>query len=670
MMGKTAKTPVVLLLWCGLFYPPTDARAQSVDLPGWVAAHRFTFRAPPVTTTSVFQIKAAQADYIAITEVYPERAAPVPFHYLVTGPGIAAFERHYFARGFGPVTYFLRVTGQPLGPITLTNLGAPGDAPRILGVRAVTRDDLTKIESDDRFKLMGVVGNARPDMGEEEQVKRISERLPDNPERGISKAFACEIYYAARDADNVRKQLEAAYQRSRQTGMPVLLFMDSWWGGTPLNMPDGKGGKFGDLQYQQICYTPDGTHPEDAQLRKLLGNRYDPHYCLSTPNVWSNTPWLTMNNRQLNTYRAKRLREAVDLLKEIAGGDTSWIAGIALENECRYWDTEATKGTKYHGGERWADFNPCATAAAAADGVNLNPSDGLSLQELDWLQKNVSRYFQETVDVFRQALAARGMPDKFPLYTHSLQVKEVFPGVKINRTPADWALASGAHTGIEGFISQPSDFDRVREWGPWSNLNREETDGKPSDTHLWDLRVAYAMGAELYNSFNWHLVKEDAYFQYARDFLVGLPSVTLAPVRAERSAADTITFTPPGGLQAFTRIMVPVESAPGHPADGGTMALSIDGGPGRTWFSERQPLPSDGKGLLTFVFPVPAEAAWSSGASLRLHSYDAGGAEVSGAVVFAENAAQELKLTYDLDQCRALSRLVIQWKQAAPGDRR
>ena len=42
------------------------------------------------------------------------------------------------------------------------------------------------------------------------------------------------------------------------------------------------------------------------------------------------------------------------------------------------------------------------------------------------------------------------------------------------------------------------------------------------------------------------------------------------------------------------------------------------------------------------------------------------GGAVHGAVAFASGAAQELRLNYDLEQSRALSRLVTQWKQAAP----
>jgi len=617
----------------------------------------------PVAASATFRVAPVNAEFIAITEVYPENASPISYHYLVTAPGLATFERRYSSLGFGPVTYFLRVARQPVGPITLTNFDGGRSVPRILGVRAVTHDELIKAQRDDRFKLSGMI-NPHHGMGGDEQVKQIAERLAADPKRNISRAFSCEIFYANRDTNDVRRQLEAAQQRSRQSGLPVLLGMVSWWGGTPRNVPDGLGGKFDDIQYQQICYTPEAVHPENAELRKLLGDRYDPHYCLTTPNQWSSTPWLTMNNPQLNAYRARRMREAVNLLKEVSGGDTSWIAGIFLENEPRYWDTQATQGTKYHCGERWADFNPCVVAAAARDGVTLNPADGLSLEELVWLQKNAGRYFQDTVDMLRRPLADCGLSGRFPIYTHSFQTAISFPGSKINQSCSDWSCAVGASAGLEGMWTQPSDFDRVREWGAWCNLNREETDGRPIETHLWDLRTDYAMGGELFNSYNWHRLKPDAYFRYARDFLAGLPTVTLPPPRVQRVDSNTIVFTPPKGLQAFTQIAVPVENIFRRTDKEMSVALSIDSGTNRTWFSERQLLPADGHRLLTFIFPAPAEVNWQAAGNLRLHTYAASGAEVCGWVVFADAAPPQLRLSYNLEQSRILSRLVIQWQQA------
>lgn len=70
---------------------PCGASAQSETLSGWVGSHRLSMQARPVATSTVFPVLPAQSEFIAITEVHPESVEPVPFHYLVTGPGIAPF---------------------------------------------------------------------------------------------------------------------------------------------------------------------------------------------------------------------------------------------------------------------------------------------------------------------------------------------------------------------------------------------------------------------------------------------------------------------------------------------------------------------------------------------------------------------------------------------------
>lgn len=87
------------------------------------------------------------------------------------------------------------------------------------------------------------------------------------------------------------------------------------------------------------------------------------------------------------------------MLKEVSAGDISWVAGIYLENEPRYWDTQSTQGTPQWNGEQWADFNPAVVTEAARDGVSLDPADGMSESELRWLQRNVARYNERTAAV-------------------------------------------------------------------------------------------------------------------------------------------------------------------------------------------------------------------------------------------------------------------------------
>ncbi|OQB92206.1 MAG: hypothetical protein BWX84_01066 [Verrucomicrobia bacterium ADurb.Bin118] len=638
-------------------------QAPTQEISAWIGANFSSLSVQPIPTSATFALTNPAAEYLAITEAYPESVTLRIFHYLVSGAGLPTYERRYAAKGFGPVTYFLRVPKPAPSRVTLTNLGDAHRPPLILRLRSVTAADLERVRQADHFQLMGTIINPWQGLSEAEQIDSLTRWLPADAGRKITRGFSREIYYANRASNQVHQQLVTARQWSRQTGLPVLLGLVSWWNGTPLHVPDGCGGKFGDLRYQQVCYTLGSVHPDDPELRALLGERYNPHYCRTTPNIWSDTPWLTMNSDRLNEYRAQRLREAAAMLRELTQEDATWIAGIFLENEPRYWDTQSTRDTPQWAGERWADFNPLVVAAAQRDGVTLDPVDGLSEAELLWLQRNVGRYFQNTVDALRQGLAAVGLTNRFPIYTHSLQLDILFPGVKINQTAADWARARGARAGIEGMWTLPSDFDRVREWGPWADLNREETDGRPIGTHLWDLRVAYAAGAELYNSYNWHAITTNAYFNYARDFLAALPVVSGSPDKVEPVSPRSLRLTPPDALQAFTSVTLPLLVKSQRQPKGATLAVSVTDDAGRQWFSPRQSLSTNSVGAMEFHFPVPAEIRHLTWGTLQLHAYDL--ADPS-AVAFAAKDASDVLLKFDMAEQRALSRLAIEWAAGAP----
>jgi len=641
--------------------PAALPASERVTLSGRVGAHTLAFRATVVRTSATFRVRPADAELIAVTELRAGAAQPAPYRYLVTGDGLRPAEREATARGFGPVTWFLRPRA-PAGRLTILNLRERERGPAIVEVRGVSRAEIERARRNDRFALMGLIGSPWLGMPEEEQIARLASRLPVVAGGRFGAGFCREIPYAARDEAGVRAAIREAREWSRRHRLPVLLGLVSWWAGTPRRVPDGLGGQFGDLRYQQVCYTPEATHPEDPELRALLGARYSRHYRRTVPNIWSNTPWLTMNSPRLNAHRERCLRVAIRVLREESRGDASWIAGVFLENEPRYWDTQSTQGTPQWAGEQWADFNPLTVADATRDGVTLDPADGMSPAELEWLDRNVGRYFQRTVDAARRALREQGLLGRFPLLTHSLQVPLLFPGSKMNRTPADWAWARGAVTGIEGIWSNLSDYDRVREWGSWCNLNREETDGLPLDAHLWDLRVTYAAGGFLYNSYNWHILPNDGLFAYMKSFTQSLPSVEVAPAKAEPAGPAALLVTPPPELQACDEMRVAVRAAGRSRAYG--LALVVRSPSGAVWRSERRAPPPDGEPA-AFAFPAPAEMSWQAPSRVEVEAYGADGRPLPGAVVFADGAASGVRLRLDLEEARRRSLLVIGWARAA-----
>ena len=621
-------------------------------LSGCVGSHKLSYSVREIASTATFSISGA-ADYLAITEVYPDVPGSAEYHYTVSAKGIDTFERRHRGIGFGPETCFVKVTGSPVGTITLRNLSKT--PVRIARVSSVTRAEMDKLLAKDSFVLMGLANGWEKG---EEMVKTLAENLHPKPEYGIRTGFGAEIKCVNQPAESVRGQLENCAKWSKQYSLPAMLGFVSWWSGTPGHVPDGLGGRFGDVKYQQFCYAPDTEQPEDENLKAILGDRYNRHYCLSVPNQWSSCPWLTMNSKLLNDYRYKRMDEAVAILKDISGGDTKWLDSIFIENEPRYWDTlcEATNSKRSGVGTLWADFNPLAVEAAKRDGVDLDPADGLSDKELLWLHQNVGKYNQECVDAVGKSLTKHGLAAT-QLYTHSLQHKDMFPGGAIGHPASEWACANGARTGVEGMWSQPSDFARVREWGRWANINREENDGQHIDLHLWDLRVDYMMGADLYNSYNWNAIGAQRVFDYMDEFLRDLPTVTLPPAKAHLASGGSIEIRTPMKLQAFTKLDVPVEVLKSAARE---VRLVISGKEGRLIGSSRcKASKKPGGSVISFEFATAVESSCEEAATLKISAFDAHGKPVAEAVRFTDRSASEIKLSLDLRAQRALSLAVI-----------
>lgn len=627
---------------------------RRVSVTGYIGCHPRTFPAVELTRPVKLDI-IGRADYIAIVEVYPDTADRVRYRYEVVVDGFRAARRYCVGGGFGPVTWFVRVPGSRAQRVELRRLPG-GDTPLIASVRAVSRAYLDALLAEDSFRIMGLAPPAATSADAASLAEQIAANLPEEKAKRISRGFAYEVRYANSPPQRVRQQIEDCALWSKKHKMPAMLGLVSWWSGTPLAVEDGLGGHFEDLKYQQVCYSPDDVVAENPELAKLVGERYNRHYGLSVPNQWSNVPWLTMNSETLNAYRFRRIGEAIAIAADIGGADHSWIDSIYLENEPRYWDTDCEAGNpKSDRKVVWADFNPMVIEDARRDGTDLNPNDGLSTEELAWLHRNVGRYNQDTVDSAGAALARSGLAD-LPVYTHSLQHRQMFPGGSINHPASEWAYAEGARSGIEGMWCQPADFYRVREWGRWANVNREENDGRHIDEHLWDLRVAYMMGADLYNSYNWHAIGAQRFFDYVNEFVALLPVVSLPPAACEIAGPVSLKLRTPMKLQAFSRLSVRLEAPRGFRgwtmltagADDGNVVES-----GRVWAN----LPA-GNHVVEYEFTCPVESRSNRDCFLTLTS-TAASSSAGRQLRLAADSSSSVVLSLDLRTQRALSLAVI-----------
>jgi hypothetical protein len=351
---------------------------------------------------------------------------------------------------------------------------------------------------------------------------------------GVRKLLGSELHFARDSADVQREQLTKLRAACDRHELGALVSPSSWWGGTPREV-------WKRPEFQQVCWSKAEAGQSAELLKPLLGDRWTPRYGFTVPNMWANTPWQTMNNTELNTLRAERLRMSIPLVEQELAGR---LAGYISENEPAYWAWESND-YRYpvRRSDLWADFNPSTVADAKRYGVELNPEDGLDLRERSWLHDNACRYIQQNVDVLNSCTPT------VPVYSHALLDQHFpFQGTGHFRPYGEIGRVNGARTGFE--LLRKANYDslwRVRDWGAWACVNREENDGVDMAYHTGMLQLVYAQGADMLQSYNWDSVNEGGRaISYFNEFVrtVSAGRVVVGNSSANGSWRDLETTTP------------------------------------------------------------------------------------------------------------------------------
>ena len=510
---------------------------------------------------------ANQPCTVQITEAYPPDSPGIRYTYGVYADGKLIYVRDYPAIMFGPVSYFVRLDDPAViaaDRVTVKFVNyRDGTSFRIAHIWAYS-DFTSYCESagfDTPFYIAPLLDEYRDDPAKTEaEFEYLSSNL--RPIRNSDVKLGCsqEIYYMNRGADYYRAHVRDLLRLSRKYNMPFALSFVSWWGGTPMRQPDGKGGVFSDVEYQQICWSETDAYDDGEPLRKLLGDKYDLRYGLTVPNRWSSVPWLTMNHPVLNAAKHKAIAEKLGVLKEVMAEDSGgYLLGIAMENEPRYWHNQLPDDKYPVKRENlMADFNPVTVADAAKDGVTLDPSDGLDYKERIWLHENGARYQQETYDAHARTMRGLGIPCATDalwhnVYSHSFP-RNGYPMEEVTdyHPLLEWNRLNGCRTGIEydfrDNLSPAAWADVTREWGRWSQVNYEENNGIGKDRHLRALRACYAYGCRFYNFYNWQSIDQaDRWREYVRTFCADKPRMMVF----DRPAGDSTDYAR-GSRHEFT----------------------------------------------------------------------------------------------------------------------
>ncbi len=309
--------------------------------------------------------------------------------YLVLVDGRKTYLRTWQGSGAGPVHYFVQLPPQNKTRVRLELVNV-GDAPFAISRLWVFADFaryFARGGMDVPYHLAPMMWLNPADFNSDlEKLRRIKGGLSNHP--NARAAWGTWITYASLSQQDAERNIDHALRLAEASEMPVQIAFDTWWGSTP-NGLDGEGGFWTDVRYQQQVY--------NASTRRMQ---------LSIPNRWSNTPWLTMNNARLNSFKARRLRESLEYLarrvNELrARGKGRLLLALNLDNEPVYW----ASGNAGLGNELLqADFNPGVLADARQDGVTLDPRDGLTWTERLWLFRNLTRYHRLIADAAMQGL--------------------------------------------------------------------------------------------------------------------------------------------------------------------------------------------------------------------------------------------------------------------------
>ncbi len=176
--------------------------------------------------------------------------------------------------------------------------------------------------------------------------------------------------------------IESSLSLFKNEKLPFAIMPAQWWGYTVAHA-DGLGGYFGDLKYNQIIYNP-----------------FSKKYHATTPNQWSNTPWPSMNSLYFNKKAEER---AEFVAQEIADryslsqltGDGMPSGALVMEWGSGYW--------------RNGDFSDDVVQAARAQGIKLDPTDGLSFAEKNWMQRNIATYNDGRAKAYRKGFGSNAI---------------------------------------------------------------------------------------------------------------------------------------------------------------------------------------------------------------------------------------------------------------------
>ncbi len=316
---------------------------------------------------------------------------PQVFGYTVEVNGTEVYFRTYHQVGTGPNHYFVDVPRHlaPDGRMNVT-LCNQGEAPVAIG-RIWGYGDFNQLaERNGTWRPMGMLAQAQVLVGwvgkPGKQVTFEEERdLPKDRDpaawqelrkhftesSALAPGFQTTSNYLSHNGADLQAKIDTAIRTAGTSNLQwQYKFMGGDWGGHP-SLLDGNGGDFYDLRYSQAVYNP-------------VTKRYAPTW----PATPGGTIWPTAGAPTLNTFIVDRSRLTARMVGERVGllaaqGTRPTDIYLVGDEGPSYW---------WEGG--FGDFSPEMVAAAARDGVKLEPGN-LTPESRKWMFNILTVRFAE-----------------------------------------------------------------------------------------------------------------------------------------------------------------------------------------------------------------------------------------------------------------------------------
>lgn len=469
---------------------PLPPGGRRVTLPVKAGACRWQETALELSGPAplLLELQAGEEDGILELRELHRRADPV-FAYTVEWEGERLYFRDYEPLADAPVSVFIRLPRPVSGGAVRLCIRPETGTPRFAGAALHGR---SLLEGEGPPMRLGFFTPRLT--GEEEADCRVLAQLNEAMAscRHLRPMVGFEIPYMNRSDEEILQMTSRWLRLCGKEGLPVFLNLNTWWGGTPSG-PDGEGGYFGDMEYQQVVYVPQ------------TGERR-----LTVPNMWSNTPWYTMNHETLNRVRRERLRRCVQLIRRAAVAENPdglpdiWLF---LDNEPTYWAAFAYTENADSGG----DVSEALLRAAQRDGVSFPQAGPWGERQRQWLLDNLTTYMdglagaclEETgrtavrVEDGRAGTADRMLAEH--TYTHVFPFA-TYPYMDLRHPQWETHVTPAARLGLEGSTwEDPRILDYAIGFGRLANVNAERACYREPSFHC----QYYMYGADASMIFNY-----------------------------------------------------------------------------------------------------------------------------------------------------------------------